>query len=194
MPSVERAAVVTIERDGIDDALARLQAVADRCGVKLVDNDDADLAIVLGGDGTMLRAVRALNGHDKPVMGINIGSLGFLTSVAMEDLERSVECLAADRYFTSLRSIAECIVTRQGQTFCYRALNDAVITAGPPFSMIELTIATDSDWGVQYSGDGVIVSTPSGSTAYNISAGGPIISPDVDAICITPICPRAMCS
>src|SRR5665213_3261531 len=98
MPSVKRAAVVTIERDGVDEALARLRAVAERKGVELVEGDDADVAIVLGGDGTMLRALARFLGTGVPVIGVNYGRVGFLTSMAADELESGLERVFAGEY------------------------------------------------------------------------------------------------
>ena len=167
---------------------------------------DADLILVLGGDGTLLSVVRRLRGRQVPVMGVNFGRLGFLANFTPEHLEEALERHLHEGLPVRARQMLEASVIRAGapctwnnddevvrsRRFVATALNDAVITAGPPFRMIELRIAADSDDGVCYFGDGVIVSTASGSTAYNVSAGGPIINPDVESFCITPICPHSL--
>ena len=100
MPSVERAALVTIERDGVERALARARAVAEECGVEIVDGDDADIAIVLGGDGTMLRALARFLGTGVPVIGVNYGRVGFLTAIGADDLETGVRRVFRGEYRT----------------------------------------------------------------------------------------------
>ena len=167
---------------------------------------DADLVLVLGGDGTLLSVARRLKGRQIPIMGANFGRLGFLANFTPEHLFESL-----DRYLTEglpvrPRQMLEASVIpahtpctwcsaeeiARSRRFVATALNDAVVSAGPPFRMIELAIAADSDEGVRYYGDGMIISTASGSTAYNVSAGGPIINPDVECFCITPICPHSL--
>jgi NAD+ kinase len=169
----------------------------------------ADLAIVLGGDGTLLAQVRAVAELGVPVLGVNFGKLGFLAEYALEDLQRYWDRIAAGRYVVSPRLLIEVRVfdtgaddpwlgpaSRAKPIFGTVALNDAVVTAGPPFRMVELELAIDPKPGsatvTTISGDGVLVATPSGSTAYNVSAGGPIVSPGVEALCVTPICPHSL--
>ena len=168
-------------------------------------NVNADVILVLGGDGTLLSVARRLNGRQIPLMGVNFGKLGFLSSFTPANF---TEYLA--RYLSTglpvkprqmlEASVVPCGIDYQGdctdlpqrRRFVATALNDAVVTAGPPFHMVELEVAADNEAGVRYFGDGLIVSTASGSTAYNVSAGGPIISPHVEAFCITPICPHSL--
>ena len=167
---------------------------------------EADIILILGGDGTLLSVARRLGGRQIPLMGVNFGRLGFLSSFTPENfrdylqrhltdplpirprqmLEASVVPCGVERLPADETELARC------RTFFATALNDAVVTAGPPFHMVELEISADSETGVRYFGDGVIVSTASGSTAYNVSAGGPILSPNVEAFCITPICPHSL--
>lgn len=166
----------------------------------------ADAILILGGDGTLLSAARRLAGRQIPLMGVNFGRLGFLSSFTPANYLSYL-----DRYLTaglsaSPRVMLEASVLPAGEAcaagdcasvegrrrFVATALNDAVVTAGPPFHMVELEISANVEGGVKYFGDGVIVSTASGSTAYNVSAGGPIIDPDVPAFCITPICPHSL--
>ena len=166
----------------------------------------ADLILVLGGDGTLLAVARKLAGRQIPVMGINFGRLGFLADFTPEQFKPRFEEMLKHGPMISRRSMLETSVLPEGATckftdaqevakarrFSATSLNDAVVTAGAPFRMIDLEISADSETGVRYSGDGVIVATASGSTAYNVSAGGPIMSPNVDAMCITPICPHSL--
>jgi len=185
----ERATIVGIEIDGEHD----LQKI------------DADLILVLGGDGTLLSVARRLQGRLTPVMGVNFGRLGFLASFTPENFQQYFDRGLSDGLKHSDRQQLEVSIVSGGvdcsldsgaleqrRRFVATALNDAVITAGPPFRMIELTISASMESGVSYMGDGVIVSTASGSTAYNVSAGGPIIHPDVEAFCITPLCPHSL--
>ena len=169
-------------------------------------NLSADAILVMGGDGTLLAVARKLAGRPIPIMGINFGRLGFLADFTPEQFKQRFEEMLKHGPVISRRSMLETSVLPEGaqchftdpvevstaRRFSATALNDAVVTAGAPFRMIDLEIGADSETGVRYSGDGVIVATPSGSTAYNVSAGGPIISPNVDAMCITPICPHSL--
>jgi NAD+ kinase len=170
----------------------------------------ADVILVLGGDGTLLAVARKLAGRQIPVMGINFGRLGFLADFTPANFRARFEETLRSGMQISRRSMLQASVVPGGADLRYSdrdevsricrftgtALNDAVITAGPPFRMIDLELSADSEsdrsTGVRYSGDGVIVATASGSTAYNVSAGGPIMSPTVDAMCITPICPHSL--
>jgi NAD+ kinase len=167
---------------------------------------EADLILILGGDGTLLSVARRLRGRQVPLMGVNFGRLGFLSSFTPRNfvahLERHLEQPLPVRPRMMLEASVvpagvrceprDCSAVETARRFVATALNEAVVTAGPPFHMVELEISADGEAGVRYFGDGVIVSTSSGSTAYNVSAGGPIISPDLDAFCITPICPHSL--
>jgi NAD+ kinase len=167
---------------------------------------DADVILVLGGDGTLLSTARLLRGRPTPLMGVNFGRLGFLASFTPAEFPIYLDAFLRDGLLAKPREMLEVSVLPKdvayepqgvekclaGRRFAATALNDAVITAGPPFHMIELDIRPDSESGVSYNGDGIIVSTASGSTAYNASAGGAILSPDVKAFCITPICPHSL--
>jgi NAD+ kinase len=178
----------------------------DEDGDGAIGQNGADTILVLGGDGTLLSAARRLQGRDIPLMGVNFGRLGFLASFTPDQFEKHFESLVKGKLPVRSRQMIEasvvpskanCRLTDHREvsahrTFAATALNDAVITAGPPFHMVDLEIGADGETRVRYYGDGLIVATPSGSTAYNISAGGPIISPNVDAICITPICPHSL--
>ena len=167
---------------------------------------EADMMLVLGGDGTLLSVARRLGGRQIPLLGVNFGRLGFLAAFTPEEFPYMMDLALEGQLPASPRMCLEVSVLPAEITFdvkdkprirsCRRfgatALNDAVITAGEPFHMIELEISADGHTGIRYSGDGSIISTPSGSTAYNISAGGPIVSPELDSICITPICPHSL--
>jgi len=157
--------------------------------------DAVEAVMALGGDGTMLRAVRQLDGRDKPVIGVNIGGLGFLTSVAEQDLDRAMECLANDTLEYRTHAIAECRVERAGHGVAqYRALNDVVITRGASPRVITLDVSVNNDPVTSYLCDGLIVSTPAGSTGHSLSSGGPILAPGTDAFVISLICPHTLSS
>jgi NAD+ kinase len=167
---------------------------------------EADVILVLGGDGTLLATARRLKGRPIPLMGVNFGRLGFLASFTPSQFAAHFADLINGRLKQTARLMLDvsvvgaevtCDMNKPEQSlprrrFWATALNDAVITAGHPFHMVELEVRADRESKVRYFGDGVIVSTPSGSTAYNVSAGGPIISPAVEAMCITPICPHSL--
>ncbi|MGH7177031.1 MAG: NAD(+)/NADH kinase, partial [Tepidisphaeraceae bacterium] len=169
-------------------------------------SQDVDAILVFGGDGTLLSCARRLQGKRVPLMGVNFGRLGFLASFTPEQFKEHFQALVAGRLPMSSREVlvasvvdgsVQCKLTDDAEVLAKNrwtstALNDAVITAGSPFRMIELQLGTDSDPGVRCFGDGMIVTTPSGSTAYNVAAGGPILSPAVDAICITPLAPQSL--
>ena len=179
----------------------RAEVVADLSAVRddPLEVDQADLAIVLGGDGAMLAQARRLVEFDVPLVGINFGKLGFLAEFSLQEVMDDWEGLVAGRYTVSERVMIEATVSSNGEaepSFRSLALNDCVITAGPPYRMIDLQLTINPDrWsgtGTAFSGDGVIISTPTGSTAYNLSVGGPIIAPDVEALVITPMCPHSL--
>jgi NAD+ kinase len=157
--------------------------------------DAVDAVMALGGDGTMLRAVRQLDGRDKPVIGVNLGGLGFLTSIAEQELDRALECLARGLVEYYAHAIAECRVVRNGEVVsAYRALNDVVITRGASPRVITLDVSINGDAVTSYMCDGLIVATPAGSTGHSLSAGGPILVPGTDAFVVNLICPHTLSS
>lgn len=195
----------------LDLVIGHLQGRAELVGVEVDEHQSlgglqADLIVVLGGDGTLLSAARRLAGRAIPLVGVNFGRLGFLASFTPEEVLPMLDGALANKLKARPRMVIEasvlpadatepaidCAAVQKRRRFVATALNDVVVTAGAPFSMIELEVAADDQTGITFSGDGVIVSTPSGSTAYNVSAGGPIISADLDAIGICPICPHSL--
>ncbi|MDX2132463.1 MAG: NAD(+)/NADH kinase [Planctomycetota bacterium] len=155
---------------------------------------DADLVIVLGGDGTLLSQARRCLGLSAPLLGVNLGRLGFLAEFDLSSLvEQAPQLLGDDELSIARLPVFRVEVLRGGRTeFSGLAINDAVITAGPPFRMISLTLSIDGGPGPSLLGDGLIISTSLGSTAYNLSAGGPILSPRIDALAVTPIAAHSL--
>jgi len=152
-----------------------------------------DVLLALGGDGTMLRAVRLLDGSDTPVLGVNLGSLGFMTSLTMEELERALDVLHEGNYTRSSRAIASCRLTREDKLVGdYRGLNDIVISWGASSRVVTLSLEIDGQEVTSYVCDGLIISTPTGSTGHSLSAGGPILHPETRAFVISVICPHAL--
>jgi len=152
-----------------------------------------DFVLVLGGDGTMLAAARALAEAKVPILGVNLGSLGFLTEVSVTELYPTLEALVADRCAVELRGMLHCHLLRQDERVThFDALNDAVIHKSAMARIIEFDIRVDDRPVATYRADGLIIATPTGSTAYSLAAGGPIVAPDVDAFVITPISPHML--
>lgn len=162
-------------------------------GCELNELRQADFAVVFGGDGTILGAARELCLTSVPVIGVNVGKLGFLAEFSVEELLDQFDRIIKRQTLIEKRMILHCDVVRQGhEIFSYTAVNDAVITAGPPFNMLELKLTVQDQKLAVCIGDGLIVSTPTGSTAYSMSAGGPILSASLSAIVVTPICPHSL--
>ena len=155
--------------------------------------DGCQLVIVLGGDGTLLSAARAIGGRDIPLFAVNLGGLGFLTAISVEELFPELERALRNEHRIARRRMLACEVQRDGEIVAsYDALNDVVITKGQIARMIDLVCNVDAHFVCRYKADGLIISTPTGSTAYSLSAGGPIVFPSVGALCITPICPHTL--
>lgn len=153
----------------------------------------SDVIAVLGGDGTMLNAVAMLGRTDKPVAGINIGNLGFLTTCTDDEVEHFADALLSGEYGTSRRTLLTARVIRaDGSEQSFLALNEVVLARGQTGRLVSLSAYVDGDLLNRYRADGLIVATPTGSTAYSLSAGGPLISPAAGAFVITPICPHTL--
>jgi NAD+ kinase len=152
----------------------------------------ADMALVLGGDGAILRAARQMGYHQRPVLGINLGKLGFLADLRPDELRACFPRVVQGEYRTTRHLMFECQVAAKDQSRTFLGLNEVAIKAGPTFHMIDLDLSVDGEPVSRFSGDGLIVSTPIGSTAHNLSAGGPILSQELSAFVITPICPHAL--
>lgn len=168
-----------------------------RCPALLMDADElaesVDLLVVLGGDGTMLGASRLIGTRRIPVLGINFGYLGYLTEFTLEEMFSALEEIRDGNFLIEGRMLLDIRVEREGQIVAaHRALNDAVINQGALAKMIELECYVNGDFVNRFRADGMIVSTPTGSTAYSLSAGGPIVFPSMRAIILTPICPHTL--
>ncbi|MCB1161535.1 MAG: NAD(+)/NADH kinase [Candidatus Krumholzibacteriia bacterium] len=154
---------------------------------------DCDLVLVFGGDGTFLRAARALERASTPLLGINMGSLGFLTLLKLEDMATALAAILGGAYRLEERMRLTATVIRDGAARNdYLALNDAVVHMSDGNRLVEFRIAVSGQHLGGYRADGLIVATPTGSTAYSLSAGGPIVHPTMDALVATPICPHAL--
>jgi NAD+ kinase len=153
---------------------------------------EVDLLLVFGGDGTMLRVVREIAGLETPILGINVGRLGFLTAVSSKDLTASLEKLWRNDFVIETRPLLQARGLCRSEPIRMSALNDIVISHGAVSRLIELDVSVNDKPLTRYRGDGLIVSSPTGSTAYSLSAGGPIISPGADVFAITPICAHAL--
>jgi len=155
--------------------------------------DAADVVVALGGDGTMLRAARVLGLSGVPLLGVNLGSLGYLTDVPVQEAGEAVELLLGGDCRVERRSRVYCSVWRDGQRIARaNALNDLVVNMGPLPRALDMELRLDGDSLGRFLGDGIIVSTPTGSTAYNLSAGGPICHSSVPCLIIAPICPHSL--
>jgi NAD+ kinase len=148
----------------------------------------ADLALVLGGDGAILRAARQMGYCQTPVLGLNLGKLGFLADLSCGEVCGCLPLVLRGEYRVTRHLMFECVVSGPEGSRTYLCLNDVTFHAGPPFHMIDLDLIVDGETVSRFSGDGLIVSTPVGSTAHSLSAGGPILGQELQAFVITPIC------
>jgi NAD+ kinase len=164
----------------------------DLFGEKDLSTLDADLALVLGGDGAILRAARQMAYHQTPVLGVNLGKLGFLADLSADELIAVFPQVARGEYRVTHHLMFECQREADGKTDSFLGLNEVVVQTGYPFHMIELELSMDGERVSRFSGDGLILSTPVGSTAHNLSAGGPVLGQELAAFVVTPICPHAL--
>ena len=152
-----------------------------------------DVLLVLGGDGTLLSMARLVGDLGVPILGVNLGGLGFLAALTVDELYPALESLLRDELVIEERMMLVATVSRQGERLSqYAALNDMVITKSAMSRIIRLEVAVDGEVATGYRADGLIISTPTGSTAYCLSAGGPIVYPTMDAVVLTPICSHTL--
>ncbi len=152
-----------------------------------------DWIVVLGGDGTLLGAARRLGRYGLPILGVNLGGLGFLTTTPLKDLHAVIEMMIEDRLESETRLMLENRVLRKGEEILrFHVLNDVVINKITLARIIDLDVTINEDFLTTFRADGLIISTPTGSTAYNLSAGGPILYPTMETFVLTPICPFAL--
>jgi NAD+ kinase len=170
-----------------------------RAGRKVFVDDDAaalardvDLLLVFGGDGTMLRAARDIAGSTTPMLGVNIGGLGFLTGVPSNELSRALKCVWNGEFRFESRALIEASGRCNGRLIRETALNDIVISRGAVSRLIALDVSVDGELITRYRCDGLIISSPTGSTAYSLAAGGALVFPTADVFALTPICPHAL--
>lgn len=155
--------------------------------------DLVELIIVLGGDGTLLSVARLVGGRDVPILGINLGTLGFLTEVSRDEIKEAIERLLRGDFSVEKRLMLKAKVIRDDREISsFHVLNDVVINKGALARIIDLETFIDERFVTLFKADGLIVSTPTGSTAYNLSAGGPIIYPTLECMVLTPICPHTL--
>ena len=190
------------EKPGVDAALHEVRSLIERHGVlagEFTEQEDAtapeaDIVIVLGGDGTLLTQARRYAERGTPVLGVNFGKVGFLAEFDMAALRAHAKAIMGDGALPlGERMLMRIDVVRAGKVVSSGiAANECVVTAGPPFRMIGLDFVIDGERGPRLTGDGVIVASPTGSTAYNASAGGPILTPSLHAFVITPLAPHSL--
>jgi NAD+ kinase len=155
--------------------------------------NSVDLIISLGGDGTLLRAAKIAAIDGIPIFGVNLGGLGFLTQIGIDNLEIFLEKIYQGKCFLDERMMLDCIVKRKEKEIKkFTALNDIVIGKGAFARLISLATYINDDYVITYSADGLVISTSTGSTAYSLSAGGPIVNPNINSMILTPICPHTL--
>jgi len=179
----------------VDFTEGKVETVAN-CGIEQCTVEvlrDVDFAVVFGGDGTIISAARHLSDCNVPVIGVNLGKLGFLAEFSVGELKEFFERIIQGKVTIEKRMMLKCgVFAGEEKKFSAAAINDIFITAGPPFRMVELKICVDGQPLASCVSDGLVICTPTGSTAYNLSAGGPIVSGKIEAMVITPICPHSL--
>lgn len=184
-----RGRIVTLEKETAALVPEATAAVVAKAELPL----HADLLVVLGGDGTLLSMARAVGDLGVPILGVNLGDLGFLTATTRDDMLRALDAVLVGGLAVEDRMMLSARVLRRGQVLAeHLALNDAVITKSAMSRIISLSVSVAGRHATAYRADGLIISTPTGSTAYSLSAGGPILLPTMDAIVLTPICSHTL--
>jgi NAD+ kinase len=188
-------------RPGVSEEADRLaKVISQHCEIVAFDllqekdlsNIQADMALVLGGDGAILRAARQMGYKQTPVLGVNLGKLGFLADLNSDELSTSLSLIKDGQFRVTWHLMFECMVVGPGGSQTFLGLNDVVIRSGKPFHIIDLNVLIAGEVVSSFSGDGLILSTPVGSTAYSLSSGGPILGQELQAFVLTPICPHSL--
>lgn len=205
LPPLRIVVLARDQRNKVQSALVRLEAflkgqtgivIEEIATTKDLDSETckADLALVVGGDGSILHACRQFDMNQIPILGINTGRLGFLADASPEEFELSFDIIKKRKYAITEHLMFACVYHPVGkeETNVYLGLNEVTIHSGASLSMIDVQLSIDDKPVTTYSGDGVIVSTPVGSTAHSLSAGGPILRQDLNAFVVTPICPHTL--
>ena len=168
---------------------ARFFGCAETYGVENIEQEPADMALSLGGDGTLLGVCHRYGRNEVPVCGINIGTLGFMADIELDELEDRLEKILVGGYYIEQRLLLAGFVKSNGrERFLGNAINDVVVTKGGMARMLRLGLSINETHLMDYKADGIIVASPTGSTAYSLSAGGPIMNPTIQALLVTPIC------
>jgi NAD+ kinase len=198
LPEVLDQLAGVLRRRGISVAMDTLTAGAARVKPDIVVDiaqlpSRADLAVVVGGDGTLISCARLMAERGVPLVGVNLGRLGFLTDIPADNLESAIESVLDGEFISESRTLLAGAVRRNGQAvFSALAMNDVVVSRGAVGSMIEFAVTVDGEFIYSLRADGLIVATPTGSTAYALSAGGPILHPALQAIALVPISPHTL--
>jgi len=190
------AILADLKRKKAKSTVQKLTSHLERKKINVLVNEvskQTDLVIALGGDGTILKAARQVSGFNLPVLGVNLGGFGFLAGVSLSDLYPTLTIILQKRFTTVERMLLRSEVIRKGRTVGkFLALNDVVVKDGITARVIKLRLEVNNQYVATYVGDGLIVSTPTGSTAYSLAASGPIVHPDLSLIILSPICPHTL--
>lgn len=178
----------------IEDTFDRpeIKVFKDAQGLNGDSNKDLDMVVSFGGDGTILRTAREVCSYNIPILGVNIGNLGFLTEVECSEFKLAAKTIYEGNYTIEDRMMVDCKINGRANNSEFIALNDIVLSKGTLSRMVGYSIYIDNKFYTTFTADGVIISTPTGSTAYSLSAGGPLIYPNLNLISITPICPHSI--